>query len=286
MIFNLNSGKCLTVNKKTLIMAILNITPDSFSDGGKFNKVDTAKRRVEELIAAGADIIDIGAESTRPNFTPVTADEEISRLESILKAIVKDCPIPVSVDTYKSKTAEAAINLGADIINDIHGLQYEGEPLAMARVAAKFSTPVIAMHNNKADSVIDDIKRYFRRTLAIADEVRLNRENIIFDPGIGFGKTQEQNLEILRRLEELKTIDGTKYPLLLGVSRKSVIGYATGLDVSERDEATGAICVIGITKGVNIVRVHNVEMIAKMCKMADAILNINCCDNGGNINGR
>ena len=284
MIFNLNNGKCLTVGKKTLIMAILNITPDSFSDGGKFNEIDAAKRRVEELIAAGADIIDIGAESTRPNFTPITAEEEIFRLEPILKAIVKDCPLPVSVDTYKSKTAEAAINLGADIINDIHGLQYAAEPLAMARVAAKFNTPVIAMHNNKADSVIDDVKRYFRQTLKIADEVGLNRENIIFDPGIGFCKTQEQNLEILRHLEELKTIDGMKYPLLLGVSRKSVIGYAIGLDVNERDEATGAICVIGITKGVNIVRVHNVEMIAKMCKMADAL--VNCCDNGGSSNGR
>lgn len=274
MIFNLNSGKSLAIGKKTLIMAILNVTPDSFSDGGKFNRVDTAKRQVEELIAAGADIIDIGAESTRPGFTPITADEEISRLEPILKTIVKDCPIPLSIDTYKSKTAEVAINLGVDIINDIHGLQYEAEPLAMAKVATKYNVPIVAMHNNKAKSIIDDVKQYFKRTLTIADEVGLNRENIIFDPGIGivFGKTQEQNLEILRRLEELKIIDGTEYPLLLGVSRKSVIGYSIGLEVNDRDEATGALCVIGIAKGVDIVRVHNVEMIAKMCKMADVVL--------------
>ena len=272
MIFNLNSGKNLTISKKTLIMAILNITPDSFSDGGRFNSIDTAKRHVEELIDSGADIIDIGAESTRPGFNPISADEEITRLEPILKAMVKDCPIPISVDTYKSKTAEVAINLGADIINDIHGLQYEAEPLAMAKVAAKYDVPVVAMHNNKAESIIDDVKQYFKRTLTIADEVGLNRENIIFDPGIGFGKTQEQNLEVLRRLDELKTIDGVEYPMLLGVSRKSVIGYSIGLDVNNRDEATGALCVIGITKGINIVRVHNVEMIAKMCKMTDLIL--------------
>ena len=272
MIFNLNSGKSLAVGKKTLIMAILNVTPDSFSDGGKFNRVDTAKRKVEELIAAGADIIDIGAESTRPGFTPITADEEIARLDPILKAIVKDCPIPLSIDTYKSKTAEVAINLGVDIINDIHGLQYEAEPLAMAKVATKYNVPIVAIHNNKAKSIIDDVKQYFNKTLTIADEVGLSRDKIIFDPGIGFGKTQEQNLEILRRLEELKIIDGTEYPLLLGVSRKSVIGYSTGLEVNNRDEATGALCVIGIAKGIDIVRVHNVEMIAKMCKMADVVL--------------
>ena len=280
MIFNLNSGKNLTIGNKTLIMAILNVTPDSFSDGGKFNKIDAAKRHIEELVAVGADIIDIGAESTRPNFIPISADEEIARLEPILKAIINDCPVPISIDTYKSKTAEAALNLGVDIINDIHGLQYGAEPLEMAKVAAKYDVPIVAMHNRNdvelgirnSEPIVDEIEQFFKRTLIIADEVGLCRENIIFDPGIGFGKTQEQNLEVLRRLEELKAIDGTEYPLLLGVSRKSVIEYATGLDVTERDEATGAICVIGISKGVNIMRVHNVEMIAKMCKMADVIL--------------
>ena len=142
----------------------------------------------------------------------------------------------------------------------------------MAKVAAKYNVPIVAMHNNKAEHIIEDVKRYFKKTLKIADEVGLNRENIIFDPGIGFGKTQEQNLEILRRLEELKIIDGREYPLLLGVSRKSVIGYSIGLEVNNRDEATGALCTIGIAKGVDIVRVHNVEMIAKMCKMADVVL--------------
>ena len=274
--FNFRSGKSLTIGEKTLVMGILNITPDSFSDGGKWNVIDSAKRHVDDMINAGADIIDIGAESTRPNFKPITVDEEISRLEPILKAIVSDCPIPISIDTYKSQTAEAAINLGVDIINDIHGLQYEAEPLAMAKIAAKYDTPVIAMGNEELKvqdiELIESIKNYFRRTLNIAKEVGLSTGNIIFDPGIGFGKTQEQNLEILHRLDELKVIDEMEYPLLLGASRKSVIGYATGLSINERDEATGAICVLGITKGVDIVRVHNVDMIVKMCKMTDSIV--------------
>ena len=273
MQFTFNNGKKIITGRKTLIMAILNITPDSFSDGGKWNNIDSAKRCVEEFISAGADIIDIGAESTRPNFIPISADEEISRLKPILKAIVKDCPTPISIDTYKAKTAEAAINLGADMINDIYGLQYEMEPLSMAKVIAKYNCPLIAMHNQKIHGdVIDSITQYFRKTFNIAGEVGINRNNIIIDPGIGFNKTQEENLEILRRLDELNKIDEIKYPLLLGVSRKSVIHYVTKLPVDKRDEVTGAICAIGITKGVDIVRVHNVNMISAICKMADAIV--------------
>ena len=273
MIFNFNNGKSLVIGGKTLIMGILNVTPDSFSDGGRFNQIDLAKRQVEAMIDAGADIIDVGAESTRPGFASITADEEIARLEPILKAIIDDCPVPISIDTYKSKTAELVINLGVDIINDIYGLQFEAEPFAMAKVAAKYNTPVIAMHNRPINNdVIDDIKKYFRQTLHIADKVGLNKSNIIFDPGIGFNKTQEQNLTVLRRLDELKIIDGVEYPLLLGVSRKSVIGYVTDLPVDKRDEVTGAVCAVGAVKGVNIVRVHNVAMIAPMLKMTDAIL--------------
>ena len=264
----LNSGKSLNIGNKTLIMAILNVTPDSFSDGGKYNAIDAAKSRIAEIVENGADILDIGAESTRPNFKPITFDEEIERLEPILKIAVRECPLPISVDTYKIKTAETAIRLGADIINNIYGLDLE-----MAKLLAKYNVPVIAMHNqNIKGDVILDIKKYFKRALEIADEVNFSRNNIIFDVGIGFNKTQEQNLEILRRLNELKFIDDVKYPMLLGVSRKSVIEYATGLNVNERDEATGAICVIGISKGVDIVRVHNVKMISRMCKMADVIL--------------
>ncbi|MBR1728237.1 MAG: dihydropteroate synthase [Selenomonadaceae bacterium] len=271
MIFQIRNKK-FDLNKKTLIMAILNVTPDSFSDGGSFNKIDKAINHVEKLIESGADIIDIGAESTRPGAISISAEEEIARLDLILKAL-KNCPVPISVDTYKSKTAEFALNNGVDLINDIHGLQNEIEPLAMAKVAKKFNAPVVSMHNQKISiDVIDDIKKFFRRTLKIADEVGLSRKKIIFDPGIGFNKTQDQNLEILRRLEELKIIDGVEYPLLLGVSRKSVINYALKLPIDQRDEATGAICVLAISKGVNIVRVHNVEMINKMCKMTDVLI--------------
>ena len=277
MIFNFNNGKSLVIGGKTLIMGILNVTPDSFSDGGRFNQIDSAKRQVETMIDAGADIIDVGAESTRPGFSSITADEEIARLEPILKAVAADCPVPISIDTYKSKTAERAINLGVDIIYDIYGLQYAAEPMAMAKIAAKYNTPVVAMHNQpiNSDDIIVDIKKYFLQTLHVADEAGLNRSNIIFDPGIGFNKTQEQNLTVLRRLDELKVIDGIEYPLLLGVSRKSVIGYVTNLPVDKRDEVTGAVCAVSAVKGVNIVRVHNVAMIAPMLKMTDAIANQN-----------
>ena len=258
----------MNFDKITLIMGILNVTPDSFSDGGNFYSVDAAINHAEKLVADGADIIDIGAESTRPNFLPISADEEISRLEKIIPAI-KNFGVPVSVDTYKPKVAEIALELGAKIINDISGLADD----EMINVAKKFNAPVIAMHNRKFDgNVIDDIKNFFRQTLKRCENFGLNTQ-IIFDAGIGFNKTQEENLTVLRNLRELKILDGKNIPLLLGVSRKSVIGYATGFEIDNRDEATGAICVLAISQGVNILRVHNVKMISKMRTMADAIIN-------------
>ncbi|MBQ7630787.1 MAG: dihydropteroate synthase [Selenomonadaceae bacterium] len=258
----------MNFDKKTLIMGILNVTPDSFSDGGNFYEVDAAINHAEKLVANGADIIDIGAESTRPNFTPITADEEILRLEKIIPKI-KNFGVPVSVDTYKPKVAEIALELGAEIINDISGLADD----EMIHVAKKFNAPVIAMHNRKFEgNVIDDIKNFFRQTLKRCENFGLNTQ-IIFDAGIGFNKTQEENLTVLRNLRELKILDGKNIPLLLGVSRKSVIGYATGFEIDNRDEATGAICVLAISQGVNILRVHNVKMISKMRTMADAIIN-------------
>ena len=248
--------------KKTLIMGILNATPDSFSDGGFFYSVEAAKNHAAEMIRDGADIIDIGAESTRPNFTPITAEEEISRLEKIIPAI-KNFGVPISIDTYKAEVAEFALNLGVDIINDVHGLQ--GDNFKMASVAKKFNAPVIVMHNEKIfDNVVDDIKKFFNQTLEICKNFGIDTNKIIFDVGIGFNKTQEENLTVLKNLHEFKN-----FPLMLGVSRKSVIGYATGFDIKNRDEATGAICVLGISQGVDIVRVHNVKMISKMCRMAD-----------------
>ena len=248
----------LELNKKSLIMGILNITPDSFSDGGFFYSPENAIRHAKKLVEDGADIIDIGAESTRPNFTPISANEEISRLEKILPAI-KNFGVPISVDTYKPEVAEFALQNGAAIINDVSGKMFD--------VAEKYNAPIIAMHNQKTSDgdIISNIKNFFRQIYR--DDLQ-----IIFDVGIGFGKTQEENLIVLKNLQEFKFIDGKKIPLLLGVSRKSVIGYATGFEVDNRDAATGAICVLAISHGVNILRVHNVALISKMCKMADILV--------------
>ena len=271
-IFNLRGGHRLTVGAKTLLMGIVNVTPDSFSDGGKFFSVEAATAHAKTLIDDGADILDIGAESTRPNATPVTADEELARLEKILPAL-KNFGVPLSIDTYKPEIAAQALELGADIINDVHGL----EDLRMIDVAKKFGAPVIAAHNDKCSDadIVDDVKKFFRRTLANCAAHDFDTTQIIFDPGIGFGKSHEENLTLLRRLDELKTLDGREIFLLLGVSRKSVIGHATGFDVNERDEATGAICVHAIERGVDIVRVHNVKLIKPMCLMTDILLGRN-----------
>lgn len=247
---------------KTLVMGILNVTPDSFSDGGKYLSVEAAVAHARQMISDGADILDVGAESTRPDAKAIGVDEEIARLEKILPTL-KNLGVPISIDTYKPEVAEFSLERGANIINDVHGL----EDSRMIAVAKKFNVPVIAMHSEKCcdENIIDDIKKFFRRTLAKFDG------QIIFDPGIGFGKTQEENLEILQRLDELKTVDGREVSLMIGVSRKSFIGWATGLPIDERDEATGAICVHAIAKGVDIVRVHNVKMIARMCLMTDIL---------------
>ena len=255
--FNLHSGK-------TLVMGILNITPDSFSDGGKYFSVEAATAHAKQMIADGADIIDIGAESTRPGATSISADEEFARLEKILPE-VKNFGVPISIDTYKPEIALRALEMGADIINDVHGL----EDSRMIDVAKEFKAPVIAMHNEKCSDgdIIGDVQKFFRRTLA-----RYDSAQIIFDPGIGFGKTAQDDLTILRRLDKLKILDGKEIPLMIGASRKSFIGKTTGLELDERDETTGAICVYAITKGVNIVRVHNVKTIARMCSITDKLI--------------
>ena len=268
-IFKLRDGRKIEVGGKTLVMGILNFTPDSFSDGGKYFSVDMAMAHAAQLVADGADIIDIGAESTRPDATPISADEEFNRLKEILPAI-KNFGVPISIDTYKPEVAAQILELGADIINDVHGL----EDLRMIDVAKKFDAPVIAMHNEKCSDgdIIEDVQKFFRRTREHCAVKNFDTTKIIFDPGIGFGKTSDENLEILRRLDELKTLDGQEIFLMIGVSRKRIIGQTTGLPLYERDEATGAICVYEITKGVDIVRVHNVAMISKMCLMTDKLL--------------
>ena len=275
-IYRFRDGKELTIGGRTLVMGILNVTPDSFSDGGKWNTCDGALRHMEEMVRDGADIIDIGAESSRPGFVPMGAEEEMERLLPFLEAVLSECPVPVSVDTFKAETARAALRAGAHMLNDIWGMQYAEEPGAMARVAAEADVPVVVMHNQHGTAYDGDIIREMRafvaRSLAIADAAGLSREKIILDPGIGFGKTAEQNMHVLRRMDELVSYDGVDYPVLLGASRKSFIGAALDLPVTERMEATGAVCVMGIERGATIVRVHDVKPIARMCRMTDAIL--------------
>lgn len=274
--YALRQGKELVLGERTLVMGILNVTPDSFSDGGKWQGIDKALAHMTEMIRDGADVIDIGAESSRPGFKVMSAAEEIDRLMPYLEAVVRECPVPVSVDTFKADTARAAWQAGADILNDIWGLQYAPEPGAMARAAAEAGCPVIVMHNQAGKTYTTDIiasmQAFFQRTIQLADEAGIDRRSLILDPGICFGKTVEGNLEVLRRQQELLTIAGEKYPLLLGTSRKSFIGKTLGLTVDQRMEATGATCVLGITKGASIVRVHDVKPIVRMCRMTDAVL--------------
>ncbi|WP_455144342.1 dihydropteroate synthase [Selenomonas noxia] len=274
--YRFRDGKKLILSGRTLVMGILNVTPDSFSDGGKWNTRDRALRHMEEMVHDGADIIDIGAESSRPGFVPMGAAEETERLMPFLEGVLAECSVPVSVDTFKAETARAALSAGAHLLNDIWGLQYAEEPEEMARAAAEANVPVVVMHNQNGTvydgDIIAAMRTFFSRSLAIADAAGLARENIILDPGIGFGKTAEQNLQVIKRMDELVSYEGADYPVLLGASRKSFIGAALGLPVEERMEATGAACVLGIARGACIMRVHDVKPIVRMCRMADAIL--------------
>ena len=262
-------NKEFNIGERTYVMGILNVTPDSFSDGGKFNTIDMALKRVEKLIKDGADIIDIGGESTRPNFEEVSEEDEIERVVPIIKAIKEKFDIPISIDTYKSKTAEAAIEAGADMINDIWGFKKDPN---MAKVAAKYNVPCVLMHNRKEakyDNLMKDLMYDLEESINIALDAGVSRENIILDPGIGFAKTLEQNLIVMNNLDIIKALE---LPLLLGTSRKSMIGLTLDLPVDERVEGTIATTVLGITKGCEFIRVHDVLENKRACVMTDAIL--------------
>ncbi|MRH44960.1 dihydropteroate synthase [Aquibacillus halophilus] len=269
--------KSYNLNEKTLVMGILNVTPDSFSDGGRYDQLDDAVKQAVTMMQQGADIIDIGGESTRPNHTPVSLDEELNRVLPIIKAVSKAVNVPVSIDTYKAETARQAIEAGASIINDVWGAKKDPE---IAEVAARHDVPIILMHNrdNKNyNSIIDDMKEDLKESIKIALDAGVKQEKIILDPGIGFAKTVEDNLVVLRNLHQFAELG---YPILLGTSRKSLIGKVLDLPVEERDEGTGATVCYGITKGINIVRVHNVNLTVRMTKMMDAMMG-----KGGKING-
>lgn len=274
--YRFRDGKKLVLGERTLVMGILNVTPDSFSDGGVWNTPEKALSHAKQMVAEGADIIDVGAESSRPGFVPMTAQEEMERLRPFLGMILSEISVPVSVDTFKAETAAMAAELGVHILNDIWGLQYEKEPGHMAKVAADYNLPVVVMHNQTGTTyekdIVEAMKDFFRESLRVARAAGMDEEKLILDPGIGFGKTAEDNLVVLRRLMELSDWDGVRWPILLGASRKSFIGAALGLPIEERMEATGAACVLGIASGADIVRVHDVKPITRMCRMADAIL--------------
>jgi len=260
-------GRQLVIGERTLVMGILNVTPDSFSDGGRYETVEAAKARAIEMVAQGADIIDIGGESTRPGHTPVDAAEEMRRVLPVLEAVIPAVPVPVSVDTSKAAVARAALAAGAHIVNDQWALRDEG----MAEAVAAAGAPVVLMHNQKGTAYRDlmaDIIAYFNERIAFAASAGILRERIIIDPGIGFGKTPEQNLEVMRRLEELNALG---CPILIGTSRKSFIGYALDLPVSERMEGTAATVAVGIMKGADIVRVHDVKEMVRVARMTDAL---------------
>ena len=264
-------------NKRTYIMGILNVTPDSFSDGGKFNSIDEALRHALEMVEEGADIIDLGGESTRPghiyvDVDYVDVDEELKRVIPVVKKLKEELDTPISVDTYKAKVADESLKLGAEMINDIWGLRKDKD---MASVIAKHNAYVCIMHNQDGTEydkdIIESIKEFLLESVDIAIEAGIDKNKIVLDPGIGFGKTYEQNLEVLKRLGELKTLG---YPILLGTSRKSVIGNTLDLPPQERVEGTIATTVLGIRDGVDIVRVHDVEKNLRAAKMADAIYRV------------
>nr|WP_283163420.1 dihydropteroate synthase [Sporolactobacillus mangiferae] len=250
-------------------MGILNVTPDSFSDGGRFNQADLAVEHALEMEHEGADIIDVGGESTRPGHTPITADEEIARVVPMIKAIRKATDIPLSIDTYKAETAERALDAGADIINDVWGAKVDAN---MAKVAAEFQAPIILMHNrddNHYQDIIEDMKSDLRESITIALNAGVAPEKIILDPGIGFAKDYRQNLYVMNHLEAFHELG---YPLLLGTSRKGFIGKTLNLTVDRRVEGTGATVCLGIAKGCQLMRVHDVLPIARMAKMMDAMM--------------
>ena len=256
--------------KETVIMGILNVTPDSFSDGGRYGRVDVALARAEEMIREGAKIIDIGGESTRPGHAPVSFEEELERTVPIIEAITRELSCAVSIDTYKAGVAEAAMQAGAHIINDVWGAKREPE---IAEVAATYDAPIILMHNREVakyegrllDEVIDDLEG----SVDIALKAGVTRGNIWLDPGIGFAKDTGQNIAVMQGLQEISNMG---YPLLLGTSRKSLIGNVLDLPVEERLEGTSATVCYGIEKGCHIMRVHDVKQIARATEMMDVLM--------------
>lgn len=261
-------GTELRWGERTYVMGVINVSPDSFSGDG-LDSVEAAVAQARRFVADGVDIIDVGGESTRPGSTPISVDEELRRVVPVLEQLAKEVTVPVSVDTYKLEVARRALDAGAQMLNDIWGLKQEPR---LAELAAERDVPIILMSNQRdkprryiVAAVISDLKR----SIDLALDAGVPWENIIIDPGIGFGKTLEQNLELVRRLDELKALGR---PILLGTSRKSMIGLVLDLPPEQRLEGTAASIAIGIARGADMVRVHDVREMRRVCQMSDAII--------------
>ncbi len=257
------------IKKHTYIMGILNVTPDSFSDGGKWNGRDTALKHVEQMLTEGMDILDIGGESTRPGHTQISEEEEIARVIPVIEAVKQNFDVPISLDTYKSAVAREGIRGGADMINDIWGLKYDPQ---MAKVIAEDGAACCLMHNRKNaeyQNVMWELKRDLLESVKIAEDAGIASDKIILDPGVGFAKSYDNNLEIIAKLEQIHELGS---PILLGASRKSVIGLTLDLPVEERLEGTLVTTVMAVLKGCAFVRVHDIQANVRAIRMTEAIL--------------
>ncbi len=262
-------GKIFNRENHTYVMGILNVTPDSFSDGSKWKGQDRILRRVEEMLREGMDVLDIGGESTRPGYAQITVQEELERVLPVIEAVKQRFEVPISLDTYKADVAKAGIVAGADMINDIWGLKYDKD---MAGVIARTKAACCLMHNRKESDyncLLTDIKNDLRESLKLADKAGIAKDKIMLDPGIGFAKSYADNMEILRNLKELAQLG---HPLLLGCSRKSVIGLTLDLPVEQRLEGTLVTTVLAVQQGCSFVRVHDIKENVRAIRMTEAVL--------------
>ena len=262
-------NRVFDVEHRTYIMGILNVTPDSFSDGGKFNQIDAALYHVEEMIRDGADIVDVGGESTRPGHTVISDDEEISRVTPVIDAIKSRFDIPVSIDTYKGKVTEAALKAGADLVNDIWGFKFDHK---VAELTAQYGVACCLMHNRTEpiyQDYLKDVVADLKECVHIAKDAGISDDKIILDPGVGFGKTYQMNLDIINHVDVLHSLG---FPILLGTSRKSVVGQTLNLPTDQRVEGTLATTVFGVMKGCAFVRVHDVKENKRVIQMTEAIM--------------
>lgn len=264
-------NKEFDLNNHCYIMGILNVTPDSFSDGGRYNNLDKALKHTEQMISEGADIIDVGGESTRPGHEVITDEEEISRVTPVIEAIKKNFDIPISIDTYKGAVTEAALQAGADLVNDIWGFKHDER---VAKLTAQYNAACCLMHN-RDNTLYENFQKDFlsdmNECIDIAKRAGVSDDKIILDPGVGFGKTYEHNLEIINHVDILHELG---YPILLGTSRKSVIGLTLDLPATDRVEGTLATTVVGVMKGCSFVRVHDIKENYRIIKMTEAILSM------------